>query len=90
VGLVAGGMISFIIFKIAVMLFTSLGGSVTMMVGILALIHQYQNLSGPETTGVYRLVHDQPWFLPVVLILPTAIGIYTQNRLIKDADKWEL
>jgi hypothetical protein len=90
VGLVAGGMISFIIFKIAVMMFTSLGGSITMMAGILALLHQYQNLSNPATTGIYNLVHTEAWFLPAVLILPTIIGVYTQNKLIKSADKWEL
>jgi hypothetical protein len=90
VGLVAGGMISFIIFKIAVMMFTSLGGSITMMAGILALLHKYQNISNPTTTGIYDLVHTEAWFLPAVLILPTIIGVYTQNKLIKSADKWEL
>ena len=90
VGLVAGGMISFIIFKVAVMLFTSLGGSITMMAGVLALLHQFQLLSEPTTTAIYDSVHNQSWFLPVVLILPTLIGVYTQNRLIKNADKWEL
>jgi hypothetical protein len=90
VGLVAGGMISFIIFKIAVMMFTSLGGSITMMAGILALLHQYQKLSNPTTTGIYDLVHTEAWFLPAVLILQTIIGVYTKNKLIKSADKWEL
>ena len=90
VGVVAGGMISFIIFKVAVMLFTSLGGSITMMAGILALLHQYQAISDPHTTAVYDYVHTESWFLPVILILPTLIGVYTQNRLIKSADKWEL
>ena len=89
-GLIAGGMISFIIFKVAVMLFTSLGGSITMMAGVLALLHQFQKLSEPGTTAIYDSVHNQAWFLPAVLILPTLIGVYTQNRLIKDADKWEL
>ena len=90
VGLVAGGMISFIIFKIAVMLFTSLGGSITMMAGVLALLHQFQAISDPNTTAIYDSVHNQAWFLPAALILPTIIGVYTQNRLIKSADKWEL
>lgn len=90
VGLVAGGMISFIVFKVAVMLFTSLGGSITMMAGVLALLHQFQALSDTGTTAIYKYVHDMPWFLPLVLILPTIIGVYTQNKLIKSADKWEL
>jgi hypothetical protein len=90
VGLVAGGMISFIVFKVAVMLFTSLGGSITMMAGALALLHQFQSISGPRTTPIYDYVHTLSWFLPAVLILPTIVGVYTQNKLIKSADKWEL
>ncbi|MHC4763460.1 MAG: hypothetical protein ACYS71_08890 [Planctomycetota bacterium] len=41
IGLIAGGMISFIVFRIAVMLFSSLGGSGLMVAGVLALLHLY-------------------------------------------------
>lgn len=92
VGLVAGGMISFIVFKIAVMLFTSMGGSATMMAGFLSLLHQYQLLDNPdaESTPIQNMIYNHHWFLAVVIILPTMIGVYTQNKLIKEADKWEL
>ena len=92
IGLVAGGMISFIVFKIAVMLFTSMGGSATIMAGVLSLLHQYQKLNAPdaETTPIQDMVYTHKWFLAVVIILPTVIGVYTQNRLIKQGDKWEL
>jgi hypothetical protein len=91
-GVVFGGMISFIVFKIAVMLFTSLGGSATMMAGVLALLHQYQKIQSPdaETTQIQEMVYNHQWFLAVVLIVPAIIGVYTQNRLIKESDKWEL
>jgi hypothetical protein len=91
IGIVAGGMISFIVFKVAVMLFTSLGGGAITMVGVLALLHQYETkMVAPPTTNIHDLVFDNQWFLPAALILPTVIGIITQNKLIKSSDKWGL
>lgn len=96
VGAVAGGMISFIVFKIAVMLFTSLGGSTIMMSGILALLHLYQ-LEGltPEAkalgdTYISDLVFNQQWFLPAALLTPTVIGLLLQNKFIKKSSEWEI
>jgi hypothetical protein len=84
VGIIAGGMISFIIFKIAVMLFSSLGGGTLIVIGILALLYLY-----PETTEqVHDLVFTTKWFLPVVLIIPTAVGVIVQNKLIKGSQSW--
>ncbi len=92
VGAVAGGMISFIVLKVAVMLFTSLGGTVILMTGLLSLLVQYQmfdlNITA-EQTKVYHWVHNLKWFLPVVLIAPTFFGIYMQHRFIKQSSKWE-
>ncbi|MBN2456860.1 MAG: hypothetical protein JXB29_10075 [Sedimentisphaerales bacterium] len=85
-GIVAGGMISFIIFKIAVMLFSSLGGSVLMVVGTLALLYLY-----PATTeDVEQLFFNHKWFLPIALIVPTAIGILVQNKFIKGSKNWNI
>lgn len=84
VGIIAGGMISFIIFKIAVMLFSSLGGGTLIVVGILALLYLY-----PQTTEqVHDLVFTRKWFLPVALIIPTAVGVIVQNKLIKGSQSW--
>jgi len=91
VGAVAGGMISFIVLKAAVMLFTSLGGSVITVVGLLALLHIYETeMEVPPTTHIHDLVFDQNWFLPLALIIPTIIGIATQNKFIQHSHKWEL
>lgn len=86
VGVVAGGMISFIIFKIAVMLFTSIAGSVIMAAGVLALLHQYP----PTTERINELVHSYNWFLPAVLIAPTLVGVFLQNKLVKDSQDWQM
>ena len=90
VGVVAGGMISFIVLKAAVMLFTSLGGSAITVVGMLALLHLYETMAEPATTNIHDLVFEQNWFLPVALTVPTVIGIAMQNRFVKHSQKWEL
>jgi hypothetical protein len=85
-GLVAGGMISFIIFKVAVMLFTSLWGSSLMAIGSMALLYIYPK----TTTQVQDLVFNQKWFMPVVVIVPTIIGVVLQNKFVKDSKDWNL
>jgi hypothetical protein len=86
IGLVAGGMISFIIFKAAVMMFTSLGGSGLMVVGILAVLYQY--IGAAEK--LEQLVFNHRWFLPALLIGPMALGVFLQNRFISRAKDWKV
>jgi hypothetical protein len=86
VGIIAGAMISFIIFKIAVMLFTSLGGSSLTVIGILAIIYRYM---GADET-LKQVVFEQKWFLPVMLLVPMAVGIFLQNKFIKSAKNWDI
>jgi len=86
IGMVAGGMISFIVFKVAVVLFSSLGGSALMVVGVLALLHIYLN----ETGQIEQLVCEEKWFLPVALIVPTVVGIILQNKFVKGSKDWNL
>ncbi len=89
VGVVAGGMMSFIVLKSAVMLFTSLGGSLITVVGMLRLLDLYEKTKEIPTQWIHNSVYDYDWFLPVALIVPTIIGMFAQNRFIKRAHKWE-
>ena len=86
VGLIAGGMISFIVFKIAVILFTSLGGSTLMVVGVLAIIYRYMVEGKGEQFESF--VHTHQWFLPVLLLAPMLVGMYFQNKLSKTDPNW--
>lgn len=86
VGFIAGGMISFIIFKAAVMLFTSLWGSGLVVVGALAVLHIYPKTS----TQVEYIVFNYKWFLPTVLIVPTALGVALQNQFVKKSKDWNI
>lgn len=91
IGVVAGGLISFILLKASVMLFTGLGGSVILMVGVLSLLHQYETkILTPPTQHINEYVFGHQWFLPVVIIVPTIIGMIVQNRFIKQSQEWEI
>jgi hypothetical protein len=90
IGLVAGGMISFIVFRIAVMLFTSFGGGTLIITGLMALVYQYENMQEPPTARLKDLFMNQTWFLPVLLLAPTVIGIIIQNKLIKGSREWNV
>lgn len=88
IGIVAGGMISFIVFKFAVMLFTSLGGGILILAGALSLLNQYESIQNPPTETVKDLFFNQNWFLPALLLLTTAVGIALQHRFVKGSKDW--
>jgi len=89
-GLIAGFLISFIIFKFAVILFTSLSGAAVMMIGFLQLINLYEaNLASP-TNNIHEWIYNYNWFLPVCLMVPTLLGMYLQNHFHKHSEKWEM
>ena len=91
VGFIAGGLISFIMLKVSVMLFTSLGGSLITVTGLLALLYQYDvKVSDPMTFYTYNLILTHPWFLPLAIIIPTIAGMLIQNKLIKHSPQWEI
>jgi hypothetical protein len=86
IGVVAGGMISFIVFKAAVILFSSLWGSGLVVVGSLALLYLY-----PKTSAkVEDLVFSLRWFLPTLIIAPTAIGFVLQHKFLKSSKDYNL
>jgi len=86
IGIVAGGMISFIIFKVAVILFSSLSGSCLIVIGFLAILYIY-----PQTTDrVEELIFTKKWFLPTILIGPTLIGLVLQNKFVSNSKDWDM
>lgn len=86
VGLVAGGMISFIVFRVAVILFASLWGSGLMVVGTMALLYLY---SGTKVQ-VETVVFTKKWFLPTLLTVMTFVGIIVQHKFVKGSKEWNL
>jgi hypothetical protein len=88
IGVVAGAMISFVAkgYKISVMLFTSFGGSSLIVVGALAVLYHYM----VEAEKLKQIVFEQKWFLPIILLVPMAVGMYLQNKFIKSAKNWDI
>jgi hypothetical protein len=84
IGLIAGGMISFIVFRIAVILFTSLGGSTLMTVGILAILYSYML----NREKLEAFVFDYAWFLPSLILVPMVVGLYVQYRFSRGAPEF--
>ncbi len=86
IGMVGGGMISFIVFRIAVILFTSMGGGALVLTGSLALLYRYSS----EKVQIEQLVTGEKWVLPVALMVPMLIGLVAQHRFVKGSKEWEI
>ncbi len=86
-GIVAGFMISFVVFKLSVMLFTSLSGTSLIIVGVFALMYRYETFAcDPPTTHLNDLYYGNGWFLPLLLIAGTLLGILLQFRSTKSSN----
>jgi hypothetical protein len=90
IGIIAGGMISFIVFKVAIMLFTSFGGGTLIMTGLLALVYRYESIQDPPTETIKAMFYNHHWFVPVLMLAPTLIGIIVQNKFIKSSRSWNV
>ena len=84
VGLVAGFLVSFVIFKVAVILFTSLGGSGLTVVGTLAILYKYMNSPDRLEAAVF----EYKWLMPTMFVVPMVIGMALQYKFIKGEKDW--
>jgi hypothetical protein len=76
-GLVGFGLVSFILFRASVMMYTSLQGSVMLIFGILGLVYKYQDVA-PKVTESMTL---KPFLLPLAIFIPAMLGlIYQQTQ----------
>ena len=76
-GLVFFSMLSFILFRGSIMMYTSLQGSVMLVFGILGLLFKYQDLA-PK---VFQLLAGRPSIMPMAIFVPAIIGlIYQQSE----------
>jgi hypothetical protein len=81
-GLIACGLLCFIVFRGSVMAYTSLQGSVMLIFGILSLAYRYQGFA-PRVT---KSLQVQPFLLPMIVFIATTLGlIYQQHSKINEA-----
>ena len=74
-GLVAFGLLSFIVFRGSVIMYTSLQGSVMLIFGLLGLVFKYQSLA-PE---VSRHLALKRLMLPIAILIPALLGLIYQQ-----------
>jgi hypothetical protein len=86
IGIIAGGMIAFIALKWAVILFSSLGGAALLITGLFALFYLWEETS----EQIQQLVFEQNWFLPVAVVVPTALGFILQHKFVKRSSQWSI
>lgn len=75
VGLIVFGMLAFILFKLTIVLFTSVSGSTVAVIGGLALLFQMPNWRAPIVDSIS--VH--PVVIPLLILVPAAIGLLVQQ-----------
>lgn len=75
-GLIFLGMLSFIVFRLSIMTYTSLQGSVMLIFGILSLIYQSPDVSSRLTD----IVLVKPFILPAAIMVPMICGMFYQAQ----------
>jgi len=74
IGLIALGLLSFVIFNETIMIFTALEGSVLAASGTLALLMKF----GSFRDGLQRNLVDNVHLMPLLLVVPAGIGLAYQ------------
>ena len=83
IGLITLGLLSFLIFKLVVMIFTSLQGSIMTVSGILALLLKYPPLHEELRAALTHNMH----LLPLLMVVPAVIGFAFQNAAVAQKAK---
>jgi hypothetical protein len=76
-GLIFFAMLSMILYRGSVILYTSLQGSVMLVFGILSLLYKYQSITG-EVTDVFT---KRAFLLPTVVLIPALVGLLYQQSM---------
>jgi len=76
VGLIGFGMLSFVLFRGSVMMYTSLQGAFMMVFGILGLIYQYEDAA----KQVSHHLKVEPVLLPAAIFIPALAGLIFQQH----------
>jgi len=75
-GLIFFGMLSFLVFRVSVMSYTSLQGSVMLIFGILSLIYKSPDVAGRLTDAMTF----KPFILPAAIFIPAICGMFYQAQ----------
>lgn len=76
-GLIVLGLLSFILFELSVVVFTSISGSVLAVMGIIALLLQVPAWQGAVGDGI----RANPLIVPMLVAVPAVIGLVLQQQM---------
>jgi hypothetical protein len=76
-GLIFFGMLSMIVFRGSVIIYTSLQGSVMLVFGILGLLYKYQSMA-PDVTAMFN---SRAFILPTAVLVPALMGLLYQQAM---------
>ncbi len=76
IGLILFGVLSFILFEISVLIFTSVSGAVLVTLGLIALLLNWP-LSQDATA---RALQNNPMVVMIIMVVPTVIGLVLQQQ----------
>ena len=85
-GFVAGALLAFSSFKNTVTMFTSLQGTMALLVGCLSLAITQT----PFAPQIRQRIFDTPMVLPILVCLITIGGMYIQSKFLAEAGKWKM
>jgi hypothetical protein len=74
-GLIFFGMLSFLVFRGSIMMFTSLQGAVMLVFGLLGLIYKYQDLAPKVSDNLMQ----RQFLLPLMIFIPATLGLIWQQ-----------
>ena len=84
VGLIIMGLLSFVVFRFVIIVFSTFQGSMMIVSGLLALLLKYERT---ESTVNYVLSYNS-LLLPLLIITPALIGFIAQeSQILKKAKK---
>lgn len=86
IGLISGGFMAFSSFKMSIIFFTSLQGSAFVVIGVLALLHDYPDFG----LRLSDIILGKTYLLPALLIGPTFMGILFQQYLLRHEEDWAM
>jgi hypothetical protein len=75
IGLLVCGMLAFVLWKLSIVVYTSVSGSTLAVIGILALLLGVDSIAGPVATGLQA----SHLVVPLLVFVPAAIGLILQE-----------
>lgn len=74
-GMIFFGMLSFILFRGSIIMYTSLQGSMMLVIGLLGLAYKHADLAPTLNANILR----QPLLMPVAVLVPAILGLIFQQ-----------